>query len=133
MSNDLRNLAAAAARKAYAPCSKLHVGAALRSRAGRIHIGCNVESGALTVGSCAERAALAAAVVAEGAAFRLAEIVVVGLDADGQPVPVSPCGACRQALLEFGEEASVGFLGIAGSWEVSTVGALFPHPFMLPR
>jgi cytidine deaminase len=133
MNRELRSLAEAAARKAYAPYSGLHVGAALRSRAGRIHVGCNVENGALTVGGCAERAAIAAAVVAEGTAFRLAEIVVAAFDADGQALPVSPCGACRQALMEFGAEAEVSFLGSDGRWFSASVAALFPHPFALPR
>lgn len=129
----LRQTAAAAAQQAYAPYSGLRVGAALRSASGQIHCGCNVENGALPIGGCAERAALAAAVLAEGPGFRLAAIAVVAFGGDGQTLPVPPCGACRQALVEFGADAAVGFLGADGSWKVTTADALLPHRFVLPE
>ena len=57
MTTSLRPLAEAASRQAYAPYSRLHVGAALRAASGEIYSGCNVENGSLSIGSCAERAA----------------------------------------------------------------------------
>lgn len=130
-SRELRDAATEAARRAYAPYSGLKVGAALRSASGRIHCGCNVENGALPVGNCAERAAIAAAVLAEGPAFRLAAIVVVAFGRDGPPLPVPPCGACRQALVEFGASARVGFLSADGNWTVVSAEDLLPHRFVL--
>lgn len=129
----LRQAATGAAGQAYAPYSGLQVGAALLSEAGQIHCGCNVENGALPIGGCAERAAIAAAVVAEGPGFRLAAIAVVAFTADGAAVHVPPCGACRQALIEFGPAAQVGFLGADGQWSMTTSAALLPHYFVLPQ
>jgi cytidine deaminase len=82
--------------RAYAPYSRFRVGAALRTPEGDIFAGCNVENAAYPVGTCAEAGAIAAMVA--GGGRRIAEIVVVG---DGE-VPVTPCGACRQRLREFG-------------------------------
>ncbi len=129
---DLRDAAATAALNAYAPYSGLRVGAALLSSSGKVHCGCNVENGALPIGGCAERAAIAAGVLAEGAGFGLAAIAVVAISGDGPALPVSPCGACRQAIVEFGAGANVGFLGPDGIWTVMTARGLLPHGFQLP-
>lgn len=130
--DDLRQDAVRAAGQAYAPYSGLRVGAALRSGSGQVHRGCNVENAALPVGGCAEGAAIAAAVLAEGPGLRIDAIAIVALDADGATLPVPPCGACRQALVEFGTETQVGFLAADGQWSVVTSGALLPHRFVLP-
>jgi cytidine deaminase len=98
------------ARNAYAPYSAFHVGAALKTEAGGVYIGCNVENSAFPVGGCAERHAIAAAVAAEGHEMRLKAIAVVALDPIGLPVPCAPCGACRQAIIEFGPAAQVTFM-----------------------
>jgi cytidine deaminase len=108
-SANLTELAMQAARNAYAPYSAFHVGAALKTEAGGIYVGCNVENSAFPVGGCAERHAIAAAVAAEGHAMRLKAIAVVALDPIGVAVPCAPCGACRQAIIEFGPQAQVTF------------------------
>ena len=88
--------AKAAARNAYAPYSRFPVGAALAADGGGIHVGVNVENASYPVGLCAERAALAAAVTAGERRFTAIAIAT----ADGGAV--LPCGACLQALAEFG-------------------------------
>ncbi len=98
----LRRAAAVAARKAYAPYSAFRVGAALRTAGGATYIGCNVENASFPVGGCAERHAIAAAVAAEGPEMRIATIAIVALDPLGDEAVCAPCGACRQAILEFG-------------------------------
>lgn len=128
----LRNLAARAAMQAYAPYSQLRVGAALRSTRGQVYVGCNVENGALPIGGCAERAAIASAVHAEGASFRLDTIIVCAFATNDAPLPVSPCGACRQALVEFGAEAKVIFFQPDGSWATVSADELLPYRFVLP-
>lgn len=128
----LRELAARAALQAYAPYSRLRVGAALQSMRGHVYVGCNVENGALPIGGCAERAAIAAAVHAEGADFRLKTIVVCAFAANGAALPVSPCGACRQALVEFGAEARVLFFQPDSSWATVSAAELLPFRFVLP-
>lgn len=129
----LRTRALQAAEQAYAPYSQLRVGAALRSAAGHVYAGCNVENASYTLGNCAERAAIAAAVQAEGAGFRLAAIAVTAFDAAGNVLPISPCGGCRQALVEFGEDAMVSFSRSDGQWLEVTAGALLPHRFSFPE
>ena len=87
----------AAAERAYAPYSRFHVGCALLARDGRVIEGVNVENAAYPLGVCAERAALSRA-VAEG--HRPGGFVAAAITA-------SPCGGCRQWLLEFRVERVV--------------------------
>jgi cytidine deaminase len=88
---DLLERAREAAGGAYAPYSGFHVGAAVLTRDGRVVTGANVENASYGITLCAERAALARA-VAEG---------VRPGDVEAVAVTASPCGACRQWLLEF--------------------------------
>ena len=89
---ELLERAQAAAGDAYAPYSGFHVGAALLLRDGGVVTGVNVENASYPLGMCAERTALARA-VAEGAKPG---------DVEALAVTASPCGGCRQWLLEFG-------------------------------
>ena len=63
----------------------------------------------MPVGVCAERNAIAAAVAAEGPGLKIAAISILALDPTGEPVACAPCGACRQAIIEFGPTARVIF------------------------
>jgi cytidine deaminase len=83
-------------RKAHAPYSRFQVGAALLASDGRIFTGCNVENLSYGLTMCAERVAIGAAIAAGANQF---EAVAVVADTG---VPISPCGACRQVLAEFG-------------------------------
>lgn len=130
--NALRALAEQASQHAYAPYSNLRVGAALRSASGQTYAGCNVENASFSVGNCAETAAIAAAVQAEGKSFRLAAIAVAAFTTDGTALPVSPCGACRQAMVEFGPQAVVSFRQSDGHWTEVGADALLPFCFTLP-
>ncbi len=100
MQDPLVAAALAARARAYAPYSRYSVGAALRTEAGAIHAGCNVENAAYPQGSCAEAGAISAMVLAGGGL--IAEVVVAG----GGPQPCTPCGGCRQRLREFGNAAT---------------------------
>ncbi|KPN64642.1 cytidine deaminase [Aliiroseovarius crassostreae] len=80
---------------AYAPYSNFKVGAALRTTSGDIYTGCNVENVAYPEGTCAEAGAIAAMCAA--GEREIAEVLVI---ADA-PLPVTPCGGCRQKLAEF--------------------------------
>ena len=86
-------------RKAYAPYSGFKVGAALLTNQHEIIGGCNIENAAFTPTNCAERTALFKA-VSEGKT-EFAAIAVVG-GKEGEALEFcSPCGVCRQALVEF--------------------------------
>ena len=96
--------ARAAALAAYAPYSRFSVGCAIESIDGEIAVGANMENACYRLGICAEIAALTAAQQAFGLA-RVARIAVAGGHVGpggalaGQ-APVTPCGGCRQAILE---------------------------------
>jgi cytidine deaminase len=92
----LRAAAVAAAVNAYAPYSRLRVGAAGLAANGAVVTGCNVENASFGLTLCAE-CGLVSALHAAGAARLIAVSVVAG---DGSPLV--PCGRCRQLLLEAG-------------------------------
>jgi cytidine deaminase len=83
--------------KAHAPYSNFAVGAAVLDAEGRVHVGCNVENASYGLSVCAERHAVAAAVSAGSQGIEGLAVVT-----DTTP-PTSPCGACRQVLVEFGD------------------------------
>lgn len=87
--------AAAVRKNAYAPYSKFKVGAALRAESGAEYVGCNVENIASPEGTCAEAGAIAAMVASGDTRFTEAAVIA------DSPEPVTPCGGCRQKLIEF--------------------------------
>ena len=105
--------------RAYAPYSNFNVGAALLLRDGRVITGVNVENAAYPLGVCAERGALARAVV-DG--VRPGDVEAIGITA-------SPCGGCRQWMLEFGIDR-VTFLH-EGELLVRAPAELLPDSFSL--
>jgi cytidine deaminase len=88
-----------ARKRAYAPYSRFHVGAAVQTSSGEIFVGCNVENASYGLTMCAERAAVSAAVSAGQR-----EIITVAVLTKGSH---APCGACRQVLAEFGPTMQV--------------------------
>ena len=124
---DLLGRAQAAMRNAYARYSKFSVGAAIRTERGGVYAACNVENVSFPVGTCAERNAIASAVASEGPTMRVRTMVVVAEKA-GRQEPCTPCGACRQALMEFGPDAKVLHRSQA-SWRCDTASDLLPFGF----
>ena len=126
----LRALATAAAENAYAPYSGFRVGAALLLTEGAVITGCNVEVCSYRLTCCAEQAAVARAVAKYGPGIRLRAVAVANLN--GQAC--LPCGACRQTLAEFGDDATVLlYPGEGGVPEQATLGELLPVAFRLRR
>ena len=120
---DLWKAARAAAAHAYAPYSGFRVGALLRAPSGARFAGVNVENAASPVGLCAERVALGALVAA---GERQVAAVAVAAD-DGRDA--LPCGACLQALAEFGDPLVVAqSRGAVRVWRLSE---LLRAPFRL--
>lgn len=111
---------------AYAPYSGFLVGAALIDDAGNIFVGCNVENSSYGGTICAERNAVAAMVAAGGRHF--GEIVVL-TDTDSGS---SPCGICRQVLVEFAKDAKTAKIHIAttkGIVKTYSMETLLPEAF----
>ena len=87
----------------YVPYSKFCVGAALLTEDGKIYTGCNIENAAYTPTNCAERTAFFKA-VSEGE-YHFKAIAIVGGPKGAAPVDYcTPCGVCRQVMMEFCNE-----------------------------
>lgn len=99
---ELVRLAREATFRSYAPYSHFSVGAAILLDNGKIVSGSNQENAATPSGLCAERTAAYYAHSRYPEA-KFAAIAIAARDTTGNPLaaPISPCGACRQALLEF--------------------------------
>jgi cytidine deaminase len=111
---------------AVAVVSDFPVGAALRTDAGEIFTGCNVESRSLLQVFCAERVALLKALSA--GARRFTHLAVVA----AKQTPVAPCGLCRQMLAEFAPEVVVITEDSGGAVRQRPLSDYFPFPFEGP-
>ena len=117
---ELLDRADAVAAHAYAPYSKFHVGAAIRTRDGRVFEGVNVENAAYPLGVCAEKTTLGGAVAA---GVRPGDVEAIAINA-------SPCGGCRQWLHEFGVERVI-YRRADGDVAVTTPAEILPDTFEL--
>lgn len=134
---DLIAAARAAALKAYAPYSGFSVGCAILSEEGELVTGANMENACYRLGLCAEQSALTTAQHQFGL-HRIARIAVAGGDGSGEALKgeqsCTPCGGCRQALLEASQLAGRDFEILCASGDGRTVerlmlSALIPHGF----
>jgi len=123
-----------ATNRSYAPYSKFSVGACLLLNNGVEVIGCNQENAAYPVGLCAERSAIFAA----GAQYpdvpvRMIAIAARTPDGELQDEPVSPCGSCRQVLIEtetrFSQEVRILLYGRNRIYVIDGIKQLMPLSF----
>ncbi|NLI11703.1 Cytidine deaminase [Pelotomaculum propionicicum] len=119
----LINAAVAARERAYAPYSNFRVGAAILTKEGRYYTGCNVENVSYGLTCCAERVALFKAVSNGERDFEAIAVTA------GTEDYCAPCGACRQALAEFGAKIKVYMVNRAGDYRMRTVAELLPEAF----
>jgi cytidine deaminase len=110
---------------AYAPYSHFAVGAALLDERGDVHAGCNVENASFGLTSCAERNAVYSAITSGRSRFTALAIVA------DSPSPVTPCGACRQVLREFGAELEIRTQTLDGTELRTSISELLPRSFGL--
>ena len=121
---NVKDAAANVRANAHAPYSGFKVGAAVRGASGAVYAGCNVENVSYPEGTCAEAGAIAAMVAA--GETELTEVYVIAKS----PVPVSPCGGCRQKIAEFARgDVPVTMATTDGVEETSTIRALLPGAF----
>ena len=106
----------------YSPYSKFKVGAAVLTKKGNVYGGCNIENSSFPVTNCAERTAIFKA-VSEGEQ----EFEAIALIAD-TPGPCSPCGACRQVMVEF-KIPKIIMANLKGDVKVVTLEELMPYAF----
>ena len=109
--------------RAYAPYSNFRVGAALRTKSGKIILGCNIENATLGLTLCAERCAIFKA-ISEGE--REFDAIAVVCDTD---ILTPPCGPCRQIIWEFCGDIPVVLANLKGKIERETARSLLPRPF----
>lgn len=109
---------------AYVPYSNFPVGAALLTKNGEVYSGCNIENASYPLSNCAERTAMFKAISEGQKSFE--KLVVTG-NTEG---PISPCGACRQVLIEFCEpDMPVVLTNKKGDTLNTTVAELLPGAF----
>ncbi|MGX7014291.1 cytidine deaminase [Vagococcus silagei] len=118
-------IAREALQKAYVPYSEFPVGAALVASDGKVYTGCNIENASFGLTNCAERTAIFKA-VSEGVT-EFQHLVVIGRTKE----PISPCGACRQVLVEFcSPDMPVTLCNLDGKVKETTIKELLPYSFV---
>ncbi len=132
---ELLEAASKAVRRAYAPYSRFAVGAALRSASGKVYAGANMENASYGVTLCAETSVLLQSVAAGD--FRVTAIAVTGKPMDGAFAGgevVTPCGRCRQLILEAAQVSEVDVRVLSANGDLTRVlvlpiSVLLPHGF----
>lgn len=116
-----------AKKRAYCSYSKFKVGAAVLTSKGKIYVGCNIENSSYGLSVCAERVAIFNA-IANGER----KIVALCLVNDS-PEWISPCGACRQVIYEFGKDVLVIMCNRKGKVKKEVISSLLPDAFILKK
>ena len=121
--NDLIARAREVGQMAYCPYSEFRVGAAVRTDAGDVFVGCNVENASYGLSICAERNAIFQ-MIARGKQSFTAVVIYTPTER-----PAAPCGACRQVMNEFGPNSSVICVGDGPDRIDTTLDALLPSAY----
>jgi cytidine deaminase len=120
---DLIRTATAARLQSVAPFSNFMVGAAVKTSAGKVYTGCNVESASYGLTVCAERVAIWKA-LSEGER----DFTDLAIVADTDTL-TPPCGTCRQIIHEFCPNATIILANLRGETETCDVDELLPRAF----
>lgn len=112
--------------KAYAPYSKYHVGACVKTKDGKYHVGANIENASYGLTNCAERSAL---FHVYSLGYRQDDIESMALVTRGNTLG-SPCGACRQVMVELlKKDTPVVIANTSSQAMVTTIEELLPFSF----
>lgn len=120
--------------RSYSPYSKFSVGAALLLADGTVITGCNQENAAFSVTVCAERSALFAAGAQHPGTAPVA-IAISARNSSGNfpDAPISPCGVCRQAMIEtetrYNRELTILLIGKKSIYKIKGIRSLMPLSF----
>lgn len=120
---ELIKKACEARKKAYTPYSNFPIGAALLTEEGEVFTGCNIENASYGLTSCAERTAIHKAVSEGYRKFKALAVVADSIK------PVSPCGACRQVINEFGDNIKIILSNLQGDIIETESRKLLPGAF----
>ena len=121
---DLVQQAINAKQKAMPTYSNFHVGAALLAKSGKLYIGANIENSSYGLTICAERTAVFNAILEGEREF---EAIAIAGDSEEH---LSPCGACRQVLMELcGKDLNVYMVNSKGEYKLSSMEDLLPYSF----
>ena len=123
MNSDLISRAIKARERALAPYSHFKVGAAIRTKDGKVYDGCNIENASYSLTVCAERMALLKA-LSEGER----EFTEIALVTDAKSL-TPPCGPCRQLIWEYCGDIAIDLHSTRGLDQRYQLSELFPHPF----
>jgi len=120
---ELIDAARSARERAFAPYSNFRVGAAVRTKSGKIFSGCNIENATLGLTICAERVAIFKA-VSEGER----EFDTIAVVTNTEKL-TPPCGPCRQIIWEFCGDIPIVLANLKGKVERETTRSLLPNSF----
>lgn len=124
---ELIDLATQARELSYSPYSNFKVGAAILTNDGQYYLGANIENSSYPVSMCAERNAIYNAMMH---GKKKDDFVALAIVADC-PRPVSPCGACRQAISElFPLDAPIYLTNLKGEIKETNAKKLLPYGFV---
>ena len=110
---------------AYAPYSNFHVGACVKTKDGKYHKGANVENASYGLTNCAERSALFH-VFSLG--YRQDDIEAIAIVGQGNTL-ITPCGACRQVLVELLKRDTPIVLGTGEKVRLTNMEGVMPRAF----
>ena len=120
---ELLETAKKARLQSIAPFSNFLVGAAVKTEAGKVYTGCNIESASYGLTVCAERVAIWKAL--SDCERDFTDLVIV-VDTE-QLTP--PCGTCRQIIWEYCKDAKITLANLKGQSEVVDIRTLLPKAF----
>lgn len=130
----LAEAAREATRRSYAPYSQFHVGSAVLLANGKVVTGTNQENAAYPSGLCAERTALFYANSQyPDISVKMLAIASCSVNGKMKPTPISPCGACRQVMVEtekrFGQPIRILLCGMEEVYVIESASCLLPLSF----
>jgi cytidine deaminase len=121
--NELIKKAKSAREHSYSPYSKFKVGAALKTKNGRVFTGCNIENSSYGLSICAEREVIFKAI---SAGEKDLDTIAVVTDSNKL---TTPCGACRQVIWEFSKTMTIIVANLKGKKKEFKIKELLAHPF----